>query len=168
MGVLQHSLNMKRGKYTEIDFRAFAVRRFTPHLFKSMVYGLAGCGATALGLLTGVSPLSIMPHTHWSDDFMLSFLRKRKFTVVELTVRNLTTEHCFRYPIQDHHVLLIRTKVIKNEATWSVLHDEILYHNFEMTPLPKYEFLNHPLLALYILKHPSWMTSKENRHSRLT
>ena len=93
---------------------------------------------------------------HWPGRYMVKFLVEHGFKVAKLTVRNVTRNKEPGYPITSHHVLLLLIKFLKNEASWVVIHNKVLWHNFEIQALDPYEFVNHPMLEAYLIKHPSW------------
>lgn len=133
-----------------VDFDLFHVQKFIPHIFTNTCNG---CGANALALLTGELPESFPNKASWSTRFMLSFLRDRGFATQKIT-KNAVSQRF--NPIANRHVLLILMRFISNEASWIVLNQDIVFHNFEITKLKTYEFLNHPIMDAYLLMHPSW------------
>lgn len=140
-----------------IDFSYFSVSKFTPSFFSSPMASMYGCGASALGLLTGVKPSRIVHRNDWDARFMVKFLRENGFEVAKLTQEKVTSPgKDVHYPLNSNHVLLASLRFIRKEASWVVLHNGTMYHNFELTPFGPYELLNHPLIELYLLKHPSW------------
>ena len=122
----------------------------------------AGCGATALSLITGDDPLSIRNRKDWKSSYLVSYLRKRGFSVANLTERNLTNFKYIVYPIKNFHVVLARVKLIKGEASWIVLYDNNCYHNFEIMKMVPYDLLNHPILEAFLVSHPSWFLKGED------
>jgi hypothetical protein len=143
-----------------VDFSRYATACFNPFLFSSSENASGGCGASALGLLTGIRPANFIPKNgvkHYSDSYMLFCLRHHGFQVFRLTQCNLSHATC---GISDRHVLLLSQLYRKNEATWIVLFNSICYHNFDAYSLESLSFINKPLLSAYVLYHPKWqMTS---------
>lgn len=137
-------------------FERFITRKFSPHLYTGRMF--SGCGATALGLLMGVDPYKLpMPRGRdWTTGFMLRHLRANGFRVMRLTCRNLTNLDSVKRPIQPGHVILASIYFIKGMASWVVLHNGMMYHNFEVEHLRAYEFLNHPLREAYLVKRRGW------------
>ena len=126
-----------------------------------------GCGACALALLTGVPPEVIARKnnsSHYSDEFMLRFLRKREFSVLPLTWCNVSTN---KSPIDNFHVLLLSQLFARNEATWLVLHNELCYHGFDVYTATTLSFLNKPVLSAYLLVHPKWQEGLTSQKFRL-
>jgi hypothetical protein len=152
---------MRQGSYhRRVDFDAFRVRKFVAHVF-SPHYGIKGCGATALALLTGVNPIDI-PYPpgngdDWTKHYVYSFLRKKQFDIAELTMRNVTNFSHPRSPVSGQHVILASIKFIKGEASWVVVHNRTLYHNFEIATFTPYELINHPIMTAALIKHRTWM-----------
>ncbi len=147
-----------KGRYTRhrVDFTRYSVAFFTPHLFAAPGRSGAGCGATALSLLTGVPPQiirAINGQAHYPDHFMRTFLKKRGFLVVPLTICNISSA---KTRLGDRHVVLISQLFTRNEATWGVIFNSMYYHNFEIYALEALSFLNKPILTAYVVSHVKW------------
>ena len=139
-----------------VDFSEYAASVFNPYLFHGSYRSQRGCGASALALLTGVAPEIIASENgrpHYSDHFMLQFLRAREFRTLHLTPRNVTTA---TKPIGTQHVVLLSQLFKKDEGTWGVLFGDTYYHNFGLYALTTLAFLNRPLLSAYVVIHPKW------------
>lgn len=151
---------MEDGSYEDpVNFAAFAVRKFVPHLFTSnnSLLVLTGCGANALGLLTGEKPWKIKYRHHWPDEFLLKFLRKKGWNSHKITKYNVTKSKKVSWPIDENHIVLFSFCTVRDEASWAVLHNNLIYHNFEITVCRPMEFLNRPILSAYVLSHPDLM-----------
>jgi hypothetical protein len=152
-------VGLVKGSYKghRVDFAGYAVSCFTPHLFCGDFRKTLGCGASALALLTGVKPEEVSEHNkfraHYSDTFMLRFLRSRRFRIARLTLCNLSVATS---RIGVSHVILASQLVLKNEATWSVVHNGCCYHNFDIFRPNSLTFLNKPLLSAYLVNSPAW------------
>ena len=153
---------MKKSRHTgrRVDFKRYAASCFTPHLFTSPLQRTIGCGATALGLLTGIPPEEIAAKKrgeHYSDNFMLKFLRSHGFRTLELNSSNVSAD---RSKIGDSHVLLISQfwSSRLNEGTWIVLHNGLCFHNCDVYSLESLSFLKKPLLSVFLVLHPRWQT----------
>lgn len=149
---------MDKGTYTgrRVDFASYATSCFNPFLFSAANHGLSGCGASALGLLTGVLPANFAaktPDKHYPDKFMLRCLRRHGFRVLRLTQCNLSAN---TPGVNARHVLLLSQLVRENEATWIVLFNGVCYHNFEIYSLELLSFINKPLLSAYVVFHLRW------------
>lgn len=150
---------MEQGRYTgrRVDFGKYAAAVFNPFLFSCHIRGNRGCGATALALLTGVSPdrIARLNHyqPHYDDAFMVRFLRRRGFTVVPLTQCALSASDSM---LGNSHVVLLSQLFRKNEATWGVIFDGAYFHNFDLYTLDSMSFLNKPILSAYLISSPLW------------
>jgi hypothetical protein len=144
-----------------IAFDLFTVNHFTFTLYEPRLYSSVGCGACALSLLTGQSPLSIkLPKSKQGDAddrFMVRYLKRRHFVVLPVTQSDVT-----QFPryivnqIGDRHVVLISQMMVRGAASWAVLHGGLIYHNFDVTMLKPLELLNHPLLSAYVIYKVDW------------
>ena len=117
---------------------------------------MIGCGACALALLTGAAPEVIAKKNrgaHYSDRFMVRFLRDRRFGVLQLTLCNLSAA---TPKIGTAHVLLLSQLFRQNEGTWGVIFNWTYYHNFQSYSLDALSFLNKPILSAYLVVHPKW------------
>jgi hypothetical protein len=149
---------VEKGSYKgrRVDFSKFAASCFNPFLFAGSARSRLGCGASALALLTGTAPETITAKkrgTHYSDDFMMRFLRGRGFRVLLLTLCNLSSATA---DIGASHVLLVSQLFRKNEGTWGVIFNGLYYHNFESYLLGTLCFINKPILSAYLVAHPKW------------
>jgi hypothetical protein len=147
-----------RGIYNgrRVDFAKYAASFFNPYLFCGPFRSPVGCGACALALLTGVAPEVITEKNggeHYSDDFMVRFLRVRGFSVLNLTMCNLSASSS---KVGKQHVVLLSQLFQKNEGTWGAIHYDNYYHNFEVYSLEAISFLNKPILSAYLVVHPRW------------
>lgn len=149
---------METGSYNgrRVDFSVYAVTRFAPHIFPHFKYAKYGCGATALALLTGVAPEAVRPRRrggHFSDSFLLRFLRCRGYSIRQLTRCNLSLQS---HGVRHDHVVLLSQLVRRNEGTWGVLFNNSFYHNFMIFSADVLTLLNKPTLSAYLVIHPSW------------
>jgi hypothetical protein len=153
---------MEKGRYTgrRVDFSPYAVSCFKPHLFQFRP-GL-GCGATALALLTGVTPDQIALRNgskHYSDRFMRRFLREHGCEVLLLTQCRVSAAVT---RIGGEHVVLVSQLVLRNEGTWGVLYNDYFFHNFGIYSFESVSFLNKPILSAYLVAHPRWRVGLPN------
>jgi hypothetical protein len=149
---------VEKGRYTRhrVDFSKYSVAFFTPHIFVGAGRSLCGCGAAALATLTGVPPeivAALNGQAHYPDSFMCSFLRKYGFSVVSLTLCNISAA---KARVGNRNVLLISQLFKRNEATWGVIFNSMYYHNFEIYTLEELSFLNKPVLTAYVVSHLRW------------
>ncbi len=139
-----------------MDFASYATSCFNPFLFSAANHGVLGCGASALGLLTGIPPANFAaktPDKHYPDAFMIRCLRRHGFRVLRLTQCNLSAN---RAGVNARHVLLLSQLVRENEATWIVLFNGACYHNFDVYSLELLSFINKPLVSAYVVFHSRW------------
>jgi hypothetical protein len=155
---------MEPGFYRKrpLKWKSFEVDVFVPNLFD---VGGCGCGATALATLTGVPPHYIYNtnrknKNHWKDSFMVKFLKICGFKVHHLTKCDVSnTDSLLGYAsdgLTDRHVLLLSQLTGKNQASWTVAHNKLLYHNFEICSFQATSLLNLPTLTCYLVCHPAW------------
>ena len=149
---------METGSYKgrRVDLSRHTTTRFNPYLFAGPFRAQLGCGACALALITGTPPETIASgrrSRHYSDGFMLAYLRQRGFRAIRLTLCNISTATA---SVGSAHVLLLSQLFRKNEGTWVVLHAGTCYHNFTQYSLEPLSFLNKPILSAYVLQHPGW------------
>jgi len=147
-----------KGTYNgrRVDFNLYAASCFIPHLFTDPKRERLGCGACTLALLTGARPESIAAKNgkaHYSDEFMVGFLRTRGFQTLRLTMCNLSARSS---KLGRAHVILTSQLFRRNEGTWGVIHGDVYYHNFSFYALERLAFLNQPLLSAFLVVHPRW------------
>ena len=149
-------------KRRRVDFNEYAASCFRPYLFSGYAQRRQGCGASALALLTGVLPDSIALRNgqrHFSDRFMLKILREHGFTVLPLTLCNLSDRVL---PVTHNHVILLSQLFKINEATWGVIHDGAYFHNFDIFSLDQLSFINKPNLTAYVVIHRTWQLARND------
>ena len=149
---------MENGSYTarRVNFADYAAAFFNPFLFTADWRARLGCGASALSLLTGVLPEKVARENgdpHYSDAFMISFLRRRHYLVKELTLCRMSDGVG---SIGRSHVILLSQLIRRNEATWGVIFNATYYHNFEWYTLDTLSLLNKPVVSAYLVLHPKW------------
>jgi hypothetical protein len=130
-----------------------------------LVFKSGGCGANALSVLTRISPTVIeranknWGRSHYNDRFMVGFLRQKGYTVIPIT-KALVSQG--KNPldvgnrIRRDHVLLVSQLYLEDEASWVVLYDGNLMHNFQEAPIYPLEFINRPILTAYLIYHRKW------------
>jgi hypothetical protein len=115
-----------------------------------------GCGATTLATLTGITPEVIALENnshHYSDEYMVKFLRAHGFNTLRLTRRILTHGDV---TISHNHVILLSQLWTANEGTWGILFREAYFHNFQIYRTSVLSTLQKPVLSAYIVSHPRW------------
>jgi hypothetical protein len=156
---------LDRGSYNgrRVEFAKYAASVFNPYLWCGPFKSPVGCGASALALLTGIAPEAITKKNgseHYSDGFMVRFLRIRGFSVLNLTLCNLSATSS---KIGREHVVLLSQLFRKNEGTWGVIHNDTYYHNFSNYLLDTLSLLRKPILSAYLVVHPRWRSN----HSKM-
>lgn len=121
------------------------------------------CGSAALATLTGIHPKKIdkqLPKTqkHWSDTSLSNFLKKRHFDVVQLSKRGVTCletdyDTAMSMPVSKDHILVCNCLVCKNEASWFIVHKNLIWHNFEVSELTPLFFVNKPSQNIWLVRH---------------
>lgn len=151
---------MLKGRYRRhsVNLMPYRVSRFIPHLYLDA--GECGCGATAVSLITGDNPFSLnrlnKGKRHFPDKWVVTQLQNRFYTAIPLKWRELNSDGFVAYPIDNRNVVLISQMMFKREASWMVLHNGLVWHNFEPSRIHPYDFLNKPVLTAYVLWHSSW------------
>lgn len=139
----------------KVDFEPYIVSYFAPHLYCHIGTSGAGCGASALSLITGVPPEQITARhrgRNYSDSLMVRYLRKRGYRVLHLTPEKLARSS----RVGSRHVVLISQLFNDQEGTWGVIFGNTYYHNFQSYELSALSFMNRPILSAYLLLHPRW------------
>ena len=155
---------MDKGFYTnkKINFDSFAIKKFIPNIFDPYVYASISCGCSTLALLTGIDPFILSASNknrdHTSDKFMLDILKSNGFKIAKLTQCSVSNNRTrvLENNIKYYHVLLVSQLVLRNEASWSVIQGDYIYHNFIINLLKPLEFLNRPVITSYLLFHKKY------------
>lgn len=164
--MVSRSGRLRKGR--RVDLGSYAATLFVPHLFCGPEHMLMGCGASALALLTGVPPARIARENgsrHYSDRFMLCFLRERGFRTLRLTHDVLARA---QPKLEESHVLLLSQQLTTEEGTWGILHRDVYYHNFQIYYITSLSLINKPLLSAYVLCHPFWRAGHAQSVTGLT
>jgi len=155
---------MKKGHYTTrpVDYSKYTQNKVVFHWYDSYQYEGVGCGATALSLLTGVSPsryAAKVKNKSYPDKFMLQELRKNGFKCIEITQCRVSNHknNIIKHSIASNHLILTSQLFAKNEASWLVSWNSNTFHNFIHTSSSFYTLLNFPVLTAYILFHPDYV-----------
>jgi hypothetical protein len=164
---------MDKGSYRgpKADFSQYAVSCFTPHLFYPPDQQKVGCGPSALALLTGVPPERIIRQRrqkHYSDRFMVAFLRRHGLRVLKLTQCLVSQNDTSS--IGGNHVILLSQLFSRNEGTWGVTFGSLYYHNFHAYSLDELSLLNKPVLSAYLVCDTQFRLKQVSRkqHGNLT
>jgi hypothetical protein len=160
---------METGNYKKcgVDWGAYEVDVFTPHLYFTLSNG---CGSNTLSLLTGIHPDDIknpnkMNPEDWKDSFMVKFLKKHGFQVHPLTKCDVSCEgdKFASDNVDDRHVLLLSQLMGRNTASWTVVHNKLLYHNFQTCSFSGLYIVNCPILTCYLICHPNWKMNEKRK-----
>ncbi len=154
---------MEYGKYGagNTKFDKLIVSKFPNFSFDFVKYGAVGCGATALAFITGESPFKIaqkVKNKHYSDRFMLDFLRQHGISCFKVNRANLTNSpnQLIEHKLQDNHVILYSKLISKKECSWFVSWNRYEWHNFRVTAANYYDLLNFPIESCYVLFKKEW------------
>ena len=153
-----HNKKIKSARW----LRVMETTKFKPRLFSGASDLRGSCGTCAIATLTGLNPKEIdrqLPKNtdYWKDLHVKKFLRKHGYEITEVTISRVTQNPDWQEdPITGKHVLLVSQEVLYGEATWAVLYGYKRYHNFEEDQLHLFEFVNNPLMTVYIVSHPKW------------
>lgn len=144
---------MEKGKYhgRRVNLLKLASSFFTPCIFAGTTRASLGCGAVALSLMTGNKPEQIALKNksgHYSDEFMVRYLRRRGYRVLPLTQCLVSTTGG---QVRTDHVVLLSQLFRKNEGTWGVLYNEFYWHNYSPYNVDSLSFLNKPILSAILL-----------------
>lgn len=147
-----------------IDFSTYKSPKFKFNFDWKGLFFSYGCGANAISSITGETLRDIAEanhfQKHYSDRFMVNYLKKSGHTVIPLTLCAMTQGHTdhilIKNKISRYHVLLISQLFLENEASWIVAHKGKLVHNFDKHFLYPLEFINRPILTAYVVHHKKW------------
>lgn len=159
--------NFEKGRYESMptDFTKFDTIKFVPHMYDPSIFGISGCGPSALSLISGMSPK--VTTKLQEDDGSLDpnnvekFLTENKFTFCKLTLAKLTNSpinahNQIENVVRPYHVLLLIQLYQKNIASYTVVWNNLIWHNFSIQPLTPLELVNRPIIGGWILCHESW------------
>lgn len=144
------------------SWQKFECSKFVPHLFIDPGCKKYGCGANALALITGINPLTIKnpnkaKKEHWSDHFVVNFLKNRGFQVRQITDKNTIKEVASVINwVHENHVILYSQRLSKKEASWLVMSNGYSYHNFDIFRPEYLDFINRPIVTMYAVCCDLW------------
>lgn len=149
------------GQYTDVAYDLDFSQYIAPNFKRKKVIRGYSCGEYVLHQLTdktftqqedklyGIPKILPM-------DAMVSILKKRKYTVVPLTVCGVTNSHYIRNAVEHLHVVVNCQLYARNEASWSICWNNMYFHGGWENAPPMLEFINRPILASWIVWHKSW------------
>lgn len=162
---------LKAGAYSQkpTNFKDFVVDKFVPHMYDPAIYGLVGCGPAALALISGISPWTIGKtlvdeRNSLSEENAEAFLDLHGFRYSELTLAKLSntvidSDNVLTEVVKPWHVLLLIQLYHKQTASYSVIWNNLIWHNFVVQPLHALEFVNRPIIGGWIITHEDWNES---------
>jgi hypothetical protein len=89
---------------------------------------------------------------------MVRFLKRRAFRVLRLTPLRISSA---LNPIGNEHVILVSQLISDYVASWTVIWDSMVWHNFSAYNLSGLAGLNKPILSAYLVIHPSWRVPED-------
>lgn len=121
----------------------------------------SGCACAALGIITGIHPRTIGKHFKRisqgiSTSKTVAFLRKKGYTVVELTKQDVLKVYWEHFPINERHLLLINGSVDSESNSMFVLHGGRVWHNYEILNNNALFFINKPTQDVLLVFHKKW------------
>lgn len=147
------------------NFNEFAVDRFVPHMYDPSVYGLVGCGPSALSLISGINPYKLdkmvdermsLPPTKAEQFLEENGFQYSSLTLAKLTNAQIDDNNCLVEVVKPWHVLLLVQLYHKQTASYSVVWNNLIWHNFNVQPLHALEFVNRPIINGWIITHENW------------
>lgn len=152
---------MRHGNYGpgNTNFKKLQVSKFPVTLWDSVIYGHCGCGATALALITGDNPTKIAAKNgrrHYSDRFMVDYLRKKGISVYEVNRANLSQSKEWKHQLSDNNVILYSANTAKGEQSWFLTFNSYIYHNFIISKASYLDLLNFPIDSCHVLCKNNW------------
>lgn len=163
-------LFMEKGIYEAepTDFSDFETIRFIPHMYDPSLYGLLGCGPTALSLISGINPVDLQflidDQGATSEEKVEEFLKKNNFNFCKLTLGKLTNSsienNVVSNVIHPFHVLLLIQMYQKNMASYTVVWNNLIWHNYQVQPFTALELVNRPVIGGWIICHDNWKNTK--------
>jgi len=111
----------------------------------------------AVSLLTGVHPYKIDEQSDYTPEWILPKLRRHGVSALKVESSDAATFGIFSQSIHGNHVILASQRVKVDEASWFVIFDNRVYHNFEVSRSDVLDFINFPIIhGPYLLWHKSW------------
>jgi len=120
------------------------------------------CGSAALSLITGIRPSTVErfcpnPRVGWYTSRAIKYLKEKGYTVLELSKEDVLKGHWSTFPLNQRHCLLMSVRMNNEENSMFVLHNGILWHNFESEPYYNgLFFLNKPTQDVLLIFKKSW------------
>lgn len=151
-------------RFEPIDFISWESYSFNVTLWDAALYGTQGCGPNVLAMCLGKSPLhykrkylkSGLFHSnpaHMNEEWLVSQLES-KYNTIEIAESDLLPSEAnqVKNSITRYHLLLSVSRFNQKECSYSLIHNNLIFHNSQITPLDRFEFLHRPVESLHILK----------------
>lgn len=141
-----------------IDLSKWEMCKFVPHQYSTDLFLSNGCGANTLSLLVGKQPGRFKSRPDWTPQYMLGCLHAHRIRSRRLNTLDIVNvgKDVIGNPINGRLVLLLRMRFNIQEASWLVSYNMKLYHNFEISTIRPFEFINHPIMEMYALSSLAW------------
>lgn len=163
------------------DLGSMTSTRFRPYIWtkslRDMISSGIGCGPAALATVCGRAPSEIVqlakdietvPGPGTSAEVMRTILSQHGIDMVEVTMHDLCPRPGWVDTLlRSDHVLLIAMETSTTQSSWSILYNDLEFHNFEMRPFSSYDMLSHPVSQIYILTCPDWKVYSDEERIRL-
>ncbi len=152
------------GRYTkkveEIRFDQYNAPHF-PHRQR----WLSSCGESAFYALTGQCFDEVLakkyPHV-LRQKTMIRLLKQKGYTTVPLSVCTVSNGNYMHNTVNELNVVLNCQLFHRGEASWTIVHKNCYFHHDWEDKIHILEFINRPILASWIVYHPSWSVPPRN------
>lgn len=171
--------NMILGRFKPIDYRAFrspvALDQLESNRIRATMYAPGSCGTNCIQTLTGLTGRFIERQRpkargqyarYWSDTAMMNFLRQRGFRTEQLTKLGVACERNAGYsyfnwetPITPDHVLVCNLLMDSMDASWIIITQNVMFHNFIKEQLNPLLLVNRPSQTIWMVTHEKWKKS---------
>lgn len=149
-----------------IDFEKLGTYCFTPSIYSKDLFSLYGCGSLAAAFICGDKPQDILKanrnRPHFSEKFMVNYLKKKKYKVVPLfknVYKNKKFDQ-FVERIKPYHVILASIRLDERNASWVVINNSLIWHNMTAIKLKELDTFNYPIIDCYVVFHKKWLKGK--------
>ena len=145
-------------KVKKINYSQYKVRKFTPTLY-SESYAAFGCGANLLATILNRHPFSFrspdkINPDNWPDYYIVGQLKKNGWKVIKLNTLEVSNVDYIEDNITKNHIVIMSQHYNKRDASWAICHNNLYIHNFAITRLDNYEFLNRPIITSFLIWNP--------------
>ena len=142
-----------------IDFKKFESPNFVPYLMDNR--GWESCGSACLSTVCGIPAKKIEKHLpknqrHWSNQALSNFLKKKGYKVAQVTKNAVRKTYFEDSPLNSNHVLICNNVVDRWDASYFLVFQNIVYHNFLVWPTDLLFFVNKIPQNIFIVHHRKW------------